>query len=332
MTTSTLETTAVKVIPFNSVKALSDSLDINEKLFFVKTSHGRLLGEARVTKNQHGVCYSIQANQTLFGCGQKKAGTHGFGLLNCDQGTCQGQTRNFSNDLSGLEERILSGFSNRANFRSCHLPAKCRLMAYISETPVVHHLLEQAHINFEELSKNINTIQPSPACHRKLKQTYQAILDGEPGQTCCAGISPQKQADVYRAIADCFITAHISEHIPIKLTHRHELCKDLIIWGHVHVEEAHTLERVLAELHTTRASLSQGCKEVLGIGPMEVLRSIRLEHVYQALNNQQIRRKLGCSKIEDIREHYGFNSRGNFAALYKSYFDESPRETLKRST
>ena len=118
---------------------------------------------------------------------------------------------------------------------------------------------------------------------------------------------------------------------PIKLTHRHELCKDLIIWGHAHVEEELTLERVLEELHTTRASLSQGCKEVLGMGPMEVLRSIRLEHVYQALSSQQIREQLGCRKIEDIREHYGFNSRGNFAALYKSYFDESPRETLMKS-
>ena len=147
----------------------------------------------------------------------------------------------------------------------------------------------------------------------------------------CSGSTAQKQVDVYRTIVDCFSTAHISDHVPIKLTHRHELCKDLIIWGHAHVEEELTLERVLDELHTTRASLSQGCKEVLGMGPMEVLRSIRLEHVHQALSSQQIRRQLGCSKIEDIREHYGFNSRGNFAALYKSYFGESPRQTLADS-
>ena len=64
---------------------------------------------------------------------------------------------------------------------------------------------------------------------------------------------------------------------------------------------------------------------------MEVLRYIRLEYVKQALSSNKIRQDLGCSKIEDIREHYGFKSRGNFAALYKSYFDESPRETLLKS-
>ena len=205
-------------------------------------------------------------------------------------------------------------------------------MVYISQTPAIQHVLEQADINFASVTKNVNTIQLSPECHQQLLQSYQAILDGEPGQACSGGITSQKQVEVYRTIVDCFSTAQISDHVPVKLTHRHELCKDLIIWGHVHVEEELTLERVLEELHTTRASLSQGCKEVLGMGPMEVLRSIRLEHVHQALSSQQIRKQLGCSKIEDIREHYGFNSRGNFAALYKSYFDESPRETLKRST
>ena len=98
------------------------------------------------------------------------------------------------------------------------------------------------------------------------------------------------------------------------------------------MNEELTLEWVLAELHTTRASLSQGCKEVLGMGPMEVLRLIRLDHVHQALDNLETRKQLGYSKIEDIREHYGFKSRGNFAALYKSYFEETPRETAKRNS
>ena len=331
MPTSTLEASEVKVVPFDSAEALSASLNINEKLFFVKTSQGRLRGEARITKNQHGVCFSIQSNQALFGCGQKRVVTHAFGLIDCNQGPYEGRISNFSNDLSELEQHFLSGFCNRANFRSFHLPANCRMLVYISQTPAIQHILEQANINFASLTKNINTIQLSPACHQQLLQSYQAILDGEAGQACSAGITTQKQVDVYRTIVDCFSTAHISNHVPIKLTHRHELCKDLIIWGHAHVEEELTLERVLEELHTTRASLSQGCKEVLGMGPMEVLRSIRLEHVYQALSSQQIRGQLGCLKIEDIRAHYGFKSRGNFAALYKSCFDESPRDTLSKS-
>ena len=103
------------------------------------------------------------------------------------------------------------------------------------------------------------------------------------------------------------------------------------MWGYSNVDLPLSLELAIQTLHTTRASLSQGCKETLGIGPMEILRYIRLEHVYKALASSEIRKELNLQNVEQIREHYGFMSRGNFAATYKDCFGERPKETQLKS-
>ena len=112
---------------------------------------------------------------------------------------------------------------------------------------------------------------------------------------------------------------------------RHELCKDLVARGYANADKVQSLQDVIRQLHTSRAFLAQGCKEALGIGPMEVLRFIRLEHIHLALRDSSIRKKLNLTSVEDIREHYGFISRGNFASTYKTFFGESPNHTLTQS-
>ena len=64
---------------------------------------------------------------------------------------------------------------------------------------------------------------------------------------------------------------------------------------------------------------------------MTVLRYIRLEHIYQILSDRDIRSKYDLINIEEVREKFGFKTRGNFAALYRKYFNETPRETLLKS-
>lgn len=62
---------------------------------------------------------------------------------------------------------------------------------------------------------------------------------------------------------------------------------------------------------------------------MEVLKNIRLEHDHQALKDSKIRQQLNLNSVEEIRKHYGFQSRGNFAAIYADYFGEKPYATMK---
>ena len=100
---------------------------------------------------------------------------------------------------------------------------------------------------------------------KDLEQIYKTILDGPKEALSPSGLTTQLEGIVHHTIANCFALDHITDHITIKLAHCHEFCKDLIIWRHDHIDEELRLERVVEELHTTRASLSQGCKEDLGI-------------------------------------------------------------------
>ena len=64
---------------------------------------------------------------------------------------------------------------------------------------------------------------------------------------------------------------------------------------------------------------------------MEILRNIRLEHVYKTLTSSEIMKESNLRNVDQIREHYGFMSRGNFAATYKNCFDERPKQTQLKS-
>ena len=64
---------------------------------------------------------------------------------------------------------------------------------------------------------------------------------------------------------------------------------------------------------------------------MEVIRNIRLEYINYILSNRGVRLNHGFNNVEEVRENFGFKTRGNFAALYRKHFNETPRETLLKS-
>ena len=256
MVASHTKTSEAKIARFDLAINATKHSSIDEKLYLLKTTPGRLRGEVRIAQSHHGLCYSIKANKPLFGCGQKREGSLSFGLIDSSEQLCHGPTLNFSNDLSGLSDKLISGFSSRTNFRSFHLPANNRLITYICDKQDIQAKIEKAGTNFRLLCSKVNTILPHYKCKQELEQIYKAILDGPKEDPIPSGLTAQLEGIVHNTIANCFALDHITDQIPIKLTHRHELCKDLIIWGHDHIDEELRLERVVEELHTTRASLS----------------------------------------------------------------------------
>ena len=67
------------------------------------------------------------------------------------------------------------------------------------------------------------------------------------------------------------------------------------------------------------------------MGPMELLRLIRLEQVNYVLRSNELRKSLELSKVGDIANHFGFASRGHFSASYQSQYGETPRQTLSKA-
>ena len=67
------------------------------------------------------------------------------------------------------------------------------------------------------------------------------------------------------------------------------------------------------------------------MGPMEIMKRVRLEQVNWILRKPDVRVDKKFRTISDIAQHYGFQSRGHFAKAYQQVFAESPSETWLKS-
>ena len=311
---------------------LGKLLSFKEEVRVLKTSLAPLKGKLKYSIHQDDSCLSIETNQPIYICGNKKsAGTHSFSAIEV-YGRDDFTVKNYSNDFSQIATTLLSGFSNTAKFRSLLMPACSRLFTYICASKVAIYSIKSRGIDFDNLATTISTITPSLDSLKQFRSAVKSALDhslncSEDGH----GLDHLNKSKICDCIGECFSGQNSNGEIALKLTDRHELCKDLVFWGYDNVDQPISLDKAVAALHTTRTSLSHGCKEILGIGPMEVIRHIRLEHIHYILSDRDVRLNHGFTNVEEVRENFGFKTRGNFAALYRKHFNETPRETLLKS-
>ena len=317
-------------LPFNTGAELSKILSnfLGNDFFAIKIEPGRLAGLLTISFGEEDVYASVTANHSLFICSEKKRLMSCFSCFDNYPEVPMGNAKNFSNDLSNIATKFLSGFSSKTRFRYFILPSKSRLLVYGCPVESIESYMNLRGTNYVEIANKTNAILPPPIALNGFRIVVKAMLRHivyEDSNT------PYTSETVKKSLSKCFDGLAKIEEIPFKVIQRHELCKDLVAFGYVNVDKFISLEMVIQQLHTTRTSISQGCKEALTIGPMEVLRFIRLDHVHQALSDPAIRQKLNLQSVEMIRKYYSFMSRGNFAGTYKTYFGESPKDTLMRS-
>ncbi len=301
-------------------------------VFAVKTESGALDGVITGCSREEDFYLSISTDRTLFICCEKRKGMSFFGCLDNHFNEPTIILRNYSNDfsngLAGVGSKVLSGFSNKIPSRYITLPSKSRLVGYGCPTESIERYMKARATNYTEIANEVNDILPPVATLNRFRTVIKTVLRHDVHDGSSSHYSSEMTKE---SLSKCFNCSARIKKIPLKVTQRHVLCKDLVSLGYVNTDKSISLEMVIQKLHTTRASLSQGCKEATGIGPMEMLRFIRLDHVYQALSDSAVRQSLNLQSVEMFRKHYGFMSRGNFAGIYKTYFEESPRDTLIRS-
>ena len=317
-------------LPFSTGAELSKILSniLGNNFFVIKIEPGRLTGLFTISFGEEDIYASVTSSQALFICSEKKRLMSCFSCFDSYPEVTMGNARNFSNDMSNIASQFLSGFSNKTRFRYYVLPAKSRLLVYGCPVESIESYMKLRGTNYVEIANKANAILPTILSLNSFRTVVKAKLRHTIYEDSNA---PYASETVKESLSKCFDSSAKIKEIPLKLIQRHELCKDLVAFGYANVDKLISLEIVIQQLHTTRASLSQGCKEALTIGPMEVLRFIRLDHVHQALSDPAIRQKLNLQSVEMIRKYYGFMSRGNFAGTYKTYFEESPKDTLMRS-
>jgi AraC family ethanolamine operon transcriptional activator len=118
--------------------------------------------------------------------------------------------------------------------------------------------------------------------------------------------------------------------VPFRRVTRYQLVCDLIHMGASGAAEGLSLDQLADQLSCSRRSLIQGCKELLGLGPKELLRVQRLEKVHQALLASDSKAPGSRHSVTEIADRHGFQSRGHFAAAYRRQFGQLPMATLKK--
>jgi AraC family ethanolamine operon transcriptional activator len=103
-------------------------------------------------------------------------------------------------------------------------------------------------------------------------------------------------------------------------------------WAFKNSRNNYNLDQISELLFSSRRTLIQGSKEALGMGPMEMMKRVRLEQVNWILRSTEARAAENFKTITQVAQHYGFQSRGHFAKAYQHLFEESPSETWLKST
>ena len=163
--------------------------------------------------------------------------------------------------------------------------------------------------------------------HQHLAQEFERLI-----QTPLASAIQRQQAGhrLYTLFLQCLATtaqrpASFLYHLP-----RQKLVHELISWGFINGREELNLDEVSQTLYASRRTLIQGTKEALDLGPMELLKRIRLQQVNGMLHSEELRHAAGLHTVTEVAQHFGFRSRGHFAKAYHQLFAESPSTTLSQ--
>ena len=194
------------------------------------------------------------------------------------------------------------------------------LIAMLPRQPLLEALaLSSAELCLQWIQDH-NQLQLTPQAHGAMADLLMAAL--EPAAS--------EPMDLLRSVVELLNDQALVAPVRFKKPTRHELVARLIELG-AQLTEPLGLDAVVEKLGCSRRSLIQGCTELMGLGPIELLRAQRLERVHQALlaGNQEL--APSTALVGNIAQRFGFRSRGHFAAAYQDQYGQSPRQTLNQA-
>ena len=159
-----------------------------------------------------------------------------------------------------------------------------------------------------------NNIQLSPA----LFQTWIQLLEGVLNDHASVGIDP----DQWNALPlESFEPNGLEQLSPLQsMTHRCGVLRDVVRWGIENNRQPISLDDLGRTIFSSRSTISQSCRE-----------QIRLQQVQNALHHRDQRQLLACHTVQEVANHFGFQSRNHFARDDRHLFGETPRQPLARS-
>ncbi|WP_114994111.1 helix-turn-helix domain-containing protein [Synechococcus sp. UW179A] len=311
-------------LPFHSASELKQLFKLIGKTFdAVQLSQGRLQGRFRLANLGSMALIELQTNQHL--------------LLNGERGP---DCMSFCLEATGLAEECrlfnipiarysLNGFRQGQIESHFQLSANSTIYLAILSTSRFNAFL--GHCDSEDIIEQLetnNALQIDPLLHAQLRKKFQHFLE-------CQPLTPQQRRQTTNHLYGSFLEA-ISNKISSKYlsytpSPRQRLVREFVSWGFKNTDKDYNLDQISESLFASRRTLIQGTKESFGMGPMEMMKRVRLEQVNWILRSPDARADKRFRTISEIAQHYGFQSRGHFAKAYQQVFAESPSETWLKS-
>ena len=289
----------------------------------IQLSHGPLMGRFRVANLGSIFLVQLQTNQRLLLNGERGADCMSFSF----EATGTADEHRLFNipiapySLNGFRQgQIESHFQLSANTTSyLAILSTNRFNAFLSHCNS-EHLIEKLEIN--------NALQIPPSLHAQFRKEFEYLILYPPltSQQC-----RQTTNHLYSAFLNALSIQSKAKYLTYAPSPRQQLVREFVAWAFSNASEECNLDQISETLFASRRTLIQGTKESFDMGPMEMMKRVRLEQVNWILRSPEIRIDKNFKTITEVAQHFGFQSRGHFARAYQQIFHETPSETWLKS-
>ncbi|MFN3579614.1 MAG: helix-turn-helix domain-containing protein [Pseudomonas sp.] len=141
------------------------------------------------------------------------------------------------------------------------------------------------------------------------------------------GFNSQLQQDLAtNALLTLISEEQLTTDTAPSFAHRKQVVDKVKAYVAAHPDAAVSITALCELTHVSRRTLQYSFESILGISPLQFLRTSRLNQVRRALSAPQ-----QDTPIATVAANWGFWHPGQFARDYKALFGENPSETLNRS-
>ena len=310
---------------FRSASELKQQFkEIGKTYDAVQLSQGPLNGQFSLTNLGSIFLLKIHTNQRL--------------LLNGDRGF---DCMSFCLEATGLADQhlmhnkpiapySLNGF--RQGQKESHFQLTANTTTFLVILSISRFNAFISHCERDDLIEELeghNALQMKPAMHAKIRKQLQSLITNP-------ALTTQQSRQITNHLYSSFLSALIDksnvDYLAYNPSPRQELVKDFVDWAFKNSRTNYNLDQISELLFASRRTLIQGSKEALGMGPMEMMKRVRLEQVNWILRSSEACEDERFTTISQVAQHYGFQSRGHFAKAYQNLFAETPSETWLKST
>ena len=261
-----------------------------------------------------------QVEHKFYEAGEFKPGSHGFAFLS-NEGSIVYNGRKYAKGekLATQGRELTSILSTNLRMITC----------FLEEDRLINYFTEEEIEQYNHSIKQINHDTQRVACDDTVPQYLNKLILDLSNKTLNIWNEVMYKdlcEDIYLRMFNFATETNEEECFNIKPKYRLRTLNQALVFIHENDIKAIRVSDVSQHVHTSQRNLQKIFQQYLGVGPKTYITGRRLNNIY----NELLLSAHETTSIKDVSEKYGVIHQGNFARDYFNFFNEYPKETLKR--